>query len=318
MSLYSYLYLDGTVTSPVRVSLPVFSSPIPGVKDEVLLTQDWIWHRDAADNGLVGGATNPTPLNTAHPNYGSYLLVEEGPRQDMGGGFIKSQRIYAKVPATHLDWQDFAYGFIGLSGTNSITAPFIPNRPRFYPGACPSQLQFDYFIANGSTQTDPITGSSKAINSAGDIDKIWAMQYCSQIHLTAGSDDALIGGIAYPVQALNQYSGTGGTASDTVPTLEQYYQIILPDAYTNLWAATKSFQKIIGNYNFSGSAGSYTGHFGGVIANATSGTGIGPRGTMGGVVEATILGGLIPVEDSSIDRWRGNIWVRRSRYMLAQ
>lgn len=309
---YSGAYAAMTVALPA--TLPRLSAPIPGVSTDYILTQEWM--QSAA-------SFSPTALNTAHPSsgltpdYSAFKLVEESEHTDIGGGIIKWVRKYAKVPSTHYDWKTMNYSFIGLSGTNSITAPFIPNRARF-PATVTAQIEFDYFIADGSTQSDPITGSSKAINSGGDIDKVWAMQYCSQINLTTGGNNALIGGIGYAVQSLNQYTGTGGVASDTIPTLEQYYRIILPDAYTNLWGATKSFQSIAPGYTFAGSSGSYTGHFAGVIAPATSGSGLGPTSTVGGVSPATVLGGLIPAEDSQLDRWLGDIYVRRTSYVLAQ
>lgn len=304
--------VDGDWTVAKPITIPEFEAPIPGIAAEYLLTQKFRMSRN--DYETAG----PLALNTPHPDYPTFLLVSEDPRRDIGlGAMIEFTRKYAKRPATHYDWKTMNYSFIGLSGTNSITASFIPNRARF-PATVTAQIEFDYFVADNSVQVDPITGSSKAIASAGDIDKIWAMQYCQQIAVTNAGNNALLGGIAYAVQSLNQYSGTGGLSSDTIPTLEQYYQLILPDAYTNAWAATKSFQKIIGNYNFAGTAGSYTGHFAGVIAPATTGSGLGPTATVGGVAPATILGGLIPAEDSTIDRWMGNIFVRRTSYILAQ
>jgi len=91
--------------------LPVFSSPVKATTDGYVFTQEWV---QALRNFI------PEPLGSNHPSggytpdYSDYMLVQEGPRQDIGGGMIKWHRTYAKVPASHDEFESYSYSFIGF------------------------------------------------------------------------------------------------------------------------------------------------------------------------------------------------------------
>ncbi len=88
-------------------SKPTFSAPIPGVADNYVLTQPFAQQLSA----FVALA-----LNTPHPDYPDYVLVEESEKQHLGGGDIRWTRKYAKVPAQHIEPSTYAYSFIGFLG----------------------------------------------------------------------------------------------------------------------------------------------------------------------------------------------------------
>lgn len=272
------VYIDGDYKSQATpVSLPEFSSPIPGDPTEYILEQKFQKSRNAWNTD------GPLDLNTPHPDYAGFVLVEESPRRDIGGAMVEWTRKYAKVPSPLDDWQSKDYSFIGLSGSTSLGTQ-TPNRAR-QSRVVNCKVLYEYFLV----------GTGGAYATAGDIPKIWAMQYCQQLVV----DSAILGGITYPVESLNPAS----SSSQTYPTLEDYYNTMLPDAYKNGWNATVTNEVIFTDYTFAGTPGSYTGHFAGAINTSDP---------------ANKLGGIIPVTDSILTRWLGNIYQRESRYVLAQ
>lgn len=304
-TLYSYTYNDGDVSSPVRTGLPEFSSPIPGVKDELLLTQDFYWHRDSAD------AAGPTALNTPHPNYAAFVLVEEGPRKDMAGGFIRSTRVYAKVPATHYDWNKIQYSFIGLTRTFAGGGTQTRTRKTWDKDLL---LQFDYALCpsngTGAAWTDPIFGSYN-VDTPGDIKDVLEMQYVAQ----AGSGGVLYGGIDLAVEILN----LEGVVVPTWPSSEQYIGMI-QDALTNRWAnfdnlVTRPRAKVVLFPN-PGTVGGLS-HLAGAIDTANS-IPSGSDANGNAKYSGTAAGGIMPVKTSVTERWRGNIFRRTSFWALAQ
>jgi len=279
----------------VPQNIPVLSSPIPGVKTEYLLTQDFVQDR---------ASFAPKDLNSAHPysEFSTFLLVEEGERRDIGGGLVRWTRSYAKVPDTHYDWEMTNYSFIGLTGSGGVNVPTIQGRNRS-SRQVKSRLQFDYFLVPSTGVTDPILGGDPFdISDPGDIPKVWAMQYVFQ----AAFHGAVFGGIFYPTDVLNGAS----SSSPTWPTLEQY-QGMMADALTNEWGAGVSKVILFNDYTISGTYPTLSGHYMGAVDTSTSVPATTVDGTHPG-------GGIIPIEDSRLVRWRGNIWQRITRFALAQ
>jgi hypothetical protein len=274
-------WYDGTYTVARPVGLPIFSAPIPATNTEYIMVQRWTQFR----NNFTSLA-----LNTAHPDYGTFKLVSEGPREDKSGGVIEWDRTYAKVPSFHFDPESFGYSFIGMTVT--LGAGGYATRPR-KSIPVPSRVRYDYFLVPSLGVVDPILGGAPYdINSDGDIKKILDMQYVSQ----GSVGGATYGGINITVDTLN----VQGVVMPTYPTSEQYLAQIA-DAFTNGWNGT--FTKIIvfPTTTLAGGPPYTSGHQAGVIDTAN-----------------TVLGGIIPVEPSRLTRWNGNIFQRAVRYALAQ
>lgn len=308
---YAYKFLDGTFDAAslgVRTGLPVFSSPIPGVKDDVILTQDFIWHRDAADSH------GPIPLNSPHPTYSSYYLVEEGERKDMGGGFIRSTRVYAKVPATHYDWEPFLYSFVGV--TQNIGGGATQTRVR-RAWLVKSQVQYDYILCPGTggvgdpySFADPIYSfGTYNVHEVGDVKQVLDMQYVAQ----AGVGGALYGGIQLAVDGLNLET----TVLPTWPSAQQYAGMI-SDALNNGWGSASRAKVVpFPTSTLAGGPPATSGHDIGVI-DTTNSVPAGHDSNGNAQYSGTPAGGIIPVEPSRITRWRGNIFQRATRWVLAQ
>lgn len=132
-------------TAAHAISNPVYSSPIPSVNAEYVYTQKFMQPR---------ANFSPLTLNTASPLDSSYKLVEESPREDMGGGLCAWTRKYAQVPAQHIEAESVAYNFIGFSGVTGINVQTQSGRYRFSRSVM-CKVQCDYFLIDGSTYIKP-------------------------------------------------------------------------------------------------------------------------------------------------------------------
>jgi hypothetical protein len=270
---------DLSVAKPVN-GLPEFEAPLPGVATEVLLTQKWQMNRNAYD------AAGPLPLNTPHPIYPAFVLAEEGPRRGIGGPVVEFVRTYAKVPPSHFDWPDFTYTFVGTTIAIGNPATFITRDPKAWK--VKSQVRYDYFLVPSVGIVDPITGDVVNINSPGDIQQILDMQYVIQNTING----QLLGGIILATNTLN----VAGAVIPTYPTSDQY-NAQMADALANGWNSTIS-KIVLFPTNTLVPGG---GHMAGTVDTANS-----------------LLGGIIPAEPSSLTRWKGNIYQRATRYVLAK
>src|SRR6478736_414487 len=103
-------YTSGDFTVPAAVTLPVFDAPFKadGNNEECVLTQEFI--QNLADFARLA-------LDTPHPDYADFLLVEEGEQRDAMGGKVRWTRTYAKVPEDFtVDRGTIAFTFPGKSG----------------------------------------------------------------------------------------------------------------------------------------------------------------------------------------------------------
>src|SRR5512146_759864 len=139
-------YVDGDFTVAEPVSLPVFSSPIRATTAEYIFTQDWMQYR--ADF-LPLALNTPHPSAGQNPDYSAFLLVSEGPRQDIGGGVVKWTRTYAKVPDPYDEFESYSYPFIGLEGRwnigNQGNTVAVTGRPR-KSAIVNSRVRHEYFL----------------------------------------------------------------------------------------------------------------------------------------------------------------------------
>ena len=282
-------WADGDFTAASPVSLPVFSSPIAATTKEYLLMQDFMQYR-ANFSALA--------LNTAHPSsgltpdYSAFKLVSEGDRRDIQGGVVKWTRTYGIAPDSYSDFETYPYGFIG-SATILPDATIVTRLTQVWN--VPTRLQHDFFlVGSGLTYTD-----------AGAIPKILAMRYVYQ----AVIGGATFGGVINETQQLNPV----GSTLQTWPTSDQY-NLMIADALANGWSATVSNVILETSNTLSGGPPPTSGHMAGTVKTGQLGTAVLDTGSGGN----STLGGQIPVEDSKIVRWQGNIWERITRYALAQ
>jgi hypothetical protein len=94
----------------VTVGLPVWETVIPAQNDKVLFRQSFM---------QLAASYSPLPLDTPYPAAGAYgvptgatyYLVAEENFADQSGGMIQWERVYAKVPNSWSDGEEFAYTF---------------------------------------------------------------------------------------------------------------------------------------------------------------------------------------------------------------
>ena len=164
----SRLWTDGDWTTASHVGGPSYSSPLPGTTDPLILRQDCM---------ILAASYSALAISTAHPTETTYKLVQETDRQDQGGGVVKWTRVYAKVPAAWTEYSELAYNFIGYMGVFGINVETATGRERFTK-IVPMKICHDYWIANGTSQTDPIAGGTGVtITTAGNIPRIQGTLY---------------------------------------------------------------------------------------------------------------------------------------------
>jgi hypothetical protein len=254
-------YVDGDFTAPVAVSLPVFSSPIRSTTAEYVFSQEWMVFRRNF---------KPTPLNTKHPSagddpdYSAYVLVSEGPRQDIGGGIVKWQRIYAIKPASHDEYESYAYPFIGFIGSlinnNLASGPSVTATGRGrITHLVTSRVQHDYFLVGVGAYVTP-----------GDIPALKALRYFAGDTPTAQE--------ANETEFIMDETGPiAGTSPDRTT-----YTTWISNAISSGWRS------------------------GAITTNTAA--------DWAGVTSP----GQFIAEDSRISRWNGNLWLRQTRFVLAQ
>lgn len=165
------VYTDGDFTVATPCSLPVLSSPIPGLNEENVLRQDFMQLRKNF---------SPLALNTAHPSSGAtpdfsaWKLVEEGERQDMGCGVVRWTRTYAKKPSSHTEFETYGYNYIGFYGAFGINTTSATGRQRF-SFVARSKVVYDYYLiaATGGDYTAvtdiPIIDATLYLVQAGSV-----------------------------------------------------------------------------------------------------------------------------------------------------
>jgi hypothetical protein len=107
----------------VTVGLPVWDVVIPAQNDKVLFRQPFM---------QLAASYSPLPLNTAYTAAGSYgvptgatyYLVGEEIFADQSGGMLQWERVYAKVPNSWSDGEEFAYTFPAYLNTVSPGSDF--------------------------------------------------------------------------------------------------------------------------------------------------------------------------------------------------
>jgi hypothetical protein len=110
-------------TSAVTVGLPVWDVVIPAQNDKVLFRQPFM---------QLAASYSPLPLDTPYPAAGAYgvptgatyYLVGEENFADQSGGMMQWQRVYAKVPNSWSDGEEFAYTFPAYLGSASPASDF--------------------------------------------------------------------------------------------------------------------------------------------------------------------------------------------------
>ncbi len=124
----------------------IFSCPLEGIKDQLILTQDF-------QQAVVPMAPwIPLALNTPHPDYPDFILTKDGPLKDLTGAQVRWTREYAKIPTNYKEpGGNYSYHFIGFVGDFGNVSPdvIITGRERFTLQA-PVTIHRDFFLVDPS------------------------------------------------------------------------------------------------------------------------------------------------------------------------
>lgn len=138
-------YISGNFHTAVAAGPTLFSAPFPGISSAYLLRQRFM--QDIEFWGAL-------PLNTPHPAFTQYYLVEESPLDDSGvAGIVSWNRTYARVPDSYNEpGGNYAYNFIGFFGVFGINVTTITGRDRFTRNV-PVKVVKDFFLVDADTGT---------------------------------------------------------------------------------------------------------------------------------------------------------------------
>ena len=270
-------YTDGDFTVATPVGIPVFSSPIPTLSDEFVLVQDFVQLRANVGEPALGTAH---PSSGQTPDYSNYMLVKEGPKQDMGGGLVKWSRTYARIPFSWDSWESYSYTYPGSSPYGAISSMGIGRFPLTLPVV--ARVRHDYFAVAGSAGTS-------TYSSAGSIPYIRATAFCAQWTVSEGTAAGSYGGWDYRTQYLSDdysFYTTVGNLMPSIPSASTYESMI-HDAQVNGWNSTITVEVLT--------------------------TAVPPQ-----IDGSSVWGGQLVAEDSRLTQWLGPIFERQTRYVLAQ
>ncbi len=155
------IYTDGNLSIAAAVGLPIYSCPIRAVNTAYVVSQDFVQNISSFST---------LPLGTGFDRDSSFKLVSEGPRQDIGGGLVKWTRTYARLPASHDEFESYSYSFIGFQGVWTVgnltgTSIQATGRPR-QSHVVTSRVRHDYFYST-EPGTIPVIKSQRYLNGAG-------------------------------------------------------------------------------------------------------------------------------------------------------
>lgn len=136
--------ISGNFAEARAITAAVFSKPFAeaGVNVDYLLRQTFMM---ALDSYV------PLPLDTPHPDYPDFILVQEPEIEDAGiGKEIRIPRVYAKKPESFTEpGGNYAYNFIGYFGAFGINTTAVTGRERFTDYA-EVQVTRDFFLIGPS------------------------------------------------------------------------------------------------------------------------------------------------------------------------
>lgn len=249
------LFNDGDFTTAQPQGLPKSEAPLPNTSTVYLIRQDFVQF-----------AANFTALafNTAYPiaPYTNFVLVEEGPRTDMGGGLVKWTRTYAKVPDSYSEFESFIYQYVGFIGTWGWQVS-ISGRATVTLKTM-SRVQRDFYLV----------GPSGSFSDPGGIPTTQTQKY--RVNVSGYTSWWL------DVEAI----GDSPPLNEATSPTRALYTTWIANALASGWSSPN----VVSTWGTPGAP----------VFNAPSG------------------GGQLCAEDTQLSRWKGNIWMATTRFVLAQ
>lgn len=282
----------------VTSSLPVWENPLPALNQKTVFRQTFV---------QTAASYSPLSLDTAYPAAGSYgvpssptyyLVAEEG-FSDVGGGLMQWDRVYARIPSSWSEGEEFAYTFPAFisSATAGTDQPITSIQ----------DSGSNYLVSSGLSFN---TGDQVhiSVSYVRDSATYFVGQYVRIIGGSSGSS-ALIPGI---LPGTGVFSSVAGVITkeapyrvlqktDTVPSQLVYdYALTSTTAIDSNLPISKQFSPV-------DATGAET-----TILNTST------KPTAAAYASMINAGSLIVGQDSVRRRWIGNIYERATRYIPAR
>lgn len=279
----------------VTSSLPVWENPIPALNEKTVFRQTFV---------QTAASYAPLALDTVYPAAGSYgvpssptyyLVAEEG-FSDLGGGLVQWDRVYARIPTSWSEGEEFAYTFPAFIA--SATAGSDQTITNIQDSGA------NYLVSSGLSFA---TGDQVhiAVSYVRGSLTYFVGQYVKIIGGTSGSS-ALIPGILPGTGTFSSISGVITKEApyrvlqktDTVPSQLVYdYALTSTTAIDSNLPISKQFTPV-------DATGAET-----TILNTST------KPTAAAYAGMINVGTLIVGQDSVRRRWIGNIYERATRYI---
>lgn len=281
----------------VTSSLPTWDNPIPALNEKTAFRQTFV---------QTAASYAPLALDTAYPAAGSYgvpssptyyLVGEEG-FTDLGGGMLQWDRVYARVPSSWSEGEEFAYTFPAfIASATAGTDQTITSI---------SDSGANYLVSSGLSFT---TGDQVHISVSYVRNSLtyFVGQYVRIIGGTSGSS-ALVPGIFPGSGSFSSVAGAitkeapfrATEKTDSVPSQLVYdYALTSATALDSNLPITKQFTPV-------DATGADT-----TTLNTST------KPTAAAYAAMINNGTLIVGQDSVRRRWLGNIYERATRYIPA-
>lgn len=281
--------LDETdLTTPQINGAKRWRRDIPHVDQLTSFQQDYI---------VVRTNFSPEPLDTAHPDEPGFYLVDESPLRPLSGGIVEFTREYALIPDGHFVPEQYAWYLPGM-GSEDPPGPLVNINAATVSGGLVTfttsadhsatagdQVQVKYTVSthNGDvtrTVLRTVTAGSGSSLTCAAIFESYPITYLSLQQINPGRDPEVL-----PVPSKLQVDyflpGVNVTSFDAIPILVEYANIM-----DSTGRRTRSF------------------------TDSTTPTLSEYRAVVAAETEIVIV-------RSALERWKGNIFQRSTRYAKA-
>lgn len=282
----------------VTSSLPVWENPIPALNEKTVFRQTFV-QTAASYAPLALDSVYPAAGSYGVPSSPTYYLVAEDNQTDLGGGMMQWDRVYARVPTSWSEGEEFAYTFPAFIASasygvdNTITSI--------------QDSGSNYLVASGLSFT---TGDQVHISVSYVRDSItfFVGQYVRVIGGTSGTN-ALVPGI-FP--GTGNFTSVAGVITKEAPARTTQKTDLVPSQIVHDYALTSTTAleanlPIIDEFTPVDATGADT-------TNLNTST----KPTAAAYAAMINSNTQLVAQDSVRRRWLGNIYERTTRFVVAR
>lgn len=295
----------------VTVGLPVWDTPIPALADQKLVFRQEHMQTAASYSPLALSTTY-----TAHGTYGvptssSYFLVGEENFRNVGGGVLQWERVWARVPPQWYEYEDYAYTYPAYVAPISIGTGYSIIGITDVGSTTYVRIQT---AATGISANDTVyvactysrgAGAIRAVNMITRVLNASSTQWVEVAHVFVGTGTTYAGASGEIIKV-----GGGRSTPETIAVssriAHEYANISNPASIT---ATLETVLPLIDGFTAIDSIGQRT-------TTLSTGTASRPNSV---TYAAMINEGIEIVAEQSVrERWMGNIYVRKTRFIPAR